>query len=40
MFEVFVDRVRPAFKSELILGYPLDESLADCGDDCDCYKIE
>lgn len=37
-FDVIVDTVRPAQENELILGYPLEDVVADCGDDCDCYK--
>ena len=38
LFDVIVDTVRPANEKELILGYPLEETLAECNDDCNCYK--
>lgn len=37
-FDVIIDSIRPALEKEIILGYPLEESLADCGDDCECHK--
>jgi FKBP-type peptidyl-prolyl cis-trans isomerase 2 len=37
-FEVIIDAVRPAKDHELILGYPLGEEDASCGNDCDCFK--
>ena len=38
LFEVVVDEVRLASEAELLLGYPVQLSVAKCEEDCDCYN--
>jgi FKBP-type peptidyl-prolyl cis-trans isomerase 2 len=36
-FLVTIDSIRPATKTEMMLGYPVEAGEENCGDDCDCY---
>ena len=35
--EVVVDDVREALKEEVLLGYPVQQNIIHCPDDCNCY---
>jgi FKBP-type peptidyl-prolyl cis-trans isomerase SlyD len=40
-FDVVIDGVRPATEDEIKKGKPVKvEIKEDCGDDCDCYKVD
>ena len=38
IFDVIIDHVRAALKEEILLGYPVQSSVAACEPDCECYQ--